>query len=232
MARRGGWCRLEAAQHPCSSAVTTRKTPTGARQRFRCCPCGTLSSSRTWSSRSSSVASARSPPCMRRWPEEQRRERQGAHLSRRAEEGENQRARGGRRLPLRNGGPCHPAHSLARRHGEGAGGGMKRRATIKRFARLHRRSSLVEVDEVDEVWPALGRARGADAQRPLGLRVLTSSSTSEFRPEMLMQRGRRIDDPAPAGGHHRRAACRLKLNDRQALLEMDDAAKRLERSTS
>jgi ATP-dependent Lon protease len=83
-----------------------------------------------------------------------------------------------------------------------------------------------EVDEVEEVW-----------QRSVELEALVRSVHSVFEsfvklnkripPEMLVQVAS-IDDPARLADTIA-VQLSLKLNDRQALLEMDDAAKRLEK---
>ncbi len=102
--------------------------------------------------------------------------------------------------------------------------GMKR-GRVRRF--LDSTSFFTaEVDEVEEVW-----------QRSVELEALVRSVHSVFEsfvklnkripPEMLVQVAS-IDDPARLADTIA-VQLSLKLNDRQALLEMDDAAKRLEK---
>ncbi|HMK71715.1 MAG TPA: LON peptidase substrate-binding domain-containing protein, partial [Myxococcaceae bacterium] len=100
-----------------------------------------------------------------------------------------------------------------------------RRGRIRRFVDTGPYFTA-EVDELEEIW-----------QRSVELEALVRSVHSVFEafvklnkripPEMLVQVAS-IDDPARLADTIA-VQLSLKLNDRQALLEMDDAAKRLEK---
>ena len=100
-----------------------------------------------------------------------------------------------------------------------------RRGRIRRFVESGAYFTA-EIDELEEIW-----------QRSVELEALVRSVHSVFEsfvklnkripPEMLVQVAS-IDDPARLADTIA-VQLSLKLNDRQALLEMDDAAKRLEK---
>jgi ATP-dependent Lon protease len=102
----------------------------------------------------------------------------------------------------------------------------KRRAKVKRFAQTDE-FFLVEVDEIGEGW-----------ERGVEVEALMRSVQSAFemyvklnkkvQPEVLMS-VQTIDDPARLSDTIVANLPTVKLADRQALLEMEDASKRLER---
>ncbi len=102
----------------------------------------------------------------------------------------------------------------------------KRRARIKRFAQTDE-FFLVEIDEIGEAW-----------QRGVEVEALMRSVQAAFemyvklnkkvQPEVLMS-VQTIDDPARLSDTIVANLPTVKLADRQQLLEMDDASKRLER---
>src|SRR5271156_2036415 len=102
----------------------------------------------------------------------------------------------------------------------------KRRAKVKRFAQTDE-FFLVEVDEIGEAW-----------QRGVEVEALIRSVQSAFemyvklnkkvQPEVLMG-VQTIDEPARLSDTIVANLPTIKLADRQQLLEMDDASKRLER---
>src|SRR5580704_4474093 len=102
----------------------------------------------------------------------------------------------------------------------------KRRARVKRFAQTDE-FFLVEVDEIGEAW-----------QRGVEVEALIRSVQAAFemyvklnkkvQPEVLMS-VQTIDDPARLSDQIVANLPTIKLSDRQNLLEMEDASKRLER---
>ncbi|HEY3818908.1 MAG TPA: endopeptidase La [Polyangiaceae bacterium] len=102
----------------------------------------------------------------------------------------------------------------------------KRRARIKRFAQTDE-FFLTEVEEIPEAW-----------QRGVEVEALMRSVQSAFemyvklnkkvQPEVLMS-VQTIDDPARLSDTIVANLPTIKLSDRQQLLEMEDASKRLER---
>src|SRR5271165_3876836 len=102
----------------------------------------------------------------------------------------------------------------------------KRRARIKRFAQTDE-FFLTEVEEIGEAW-----------QRGVEIEALMRSVQSAFemyvklnkkvQPEVLMS-VQTIDDPARLSDTIVANLPTIKLSDRQQLLEMEDASKRLER---
>src|SRR5271165_2306743 len=102
----------------------------------------------------------------------------------------------------------------------------KRRARVKRFAQTDE-FFMVEVEEIAEAW-----------QRGVEVEALMRSVQSTFelyvklnkkiQPEVLMS-VQAIDDPARLADTIVASLSTIKINDRQQLLEMDDAVKRLER---
>ncbi len=102
----------------------------------------------------------------------------------------------------------------------------KRRARIKRFAQTDE-FFLTEIEEIGEAW-----------QRGVEVEALMRSAQSAFemyvklnkkvQPEVLMS-VQTIDDPARLSDTIVANLPTIKLSDRQQLLEMEDASKRLER---
>src|SRR6476660_5707119 len=102
----------------------------------------------------------------------------------------------------------------------------KRRARIKRFAQTDE-FFLVDVDEIAEVWP-----RGVEVEALMrsvqAAFELYVKLNKKVQPEVLMQ-VQTVDDPARLSDTIVANLPTIKLTDRQALLEMEDASKRLER---
>src|SRR6202789_2124763 len=102
----------------------------------------------------------------------------------------------------------------------------KRRARIKRFAQTDE-FFVVEVEEIAEAWP-----RGVEVEALMrsvqGAFEMYVKLNKKVQPEVLMS-VQTIDDPARLSDTIVANLPTVKRSDRQQLLEMEDASKRLER---
>src|SRR3984957_19632157 len=102
----------------------------------------------------------------------------------------------------------------------------KRRARIKRFAQTDE-FFLTEVEEIGEAWQ-----RGVEVEALMrsvqGAFEMYVKLNKKVQPEVLMS-VQTIDDPARLSDTIVANLPTVKLSDRQQLLEMEDASKRLER---
>src|SRR6202789_3428100 len=102
----------------------------------------------------------------------------------------------------------------------------KRRARTKRFAQTDE-FFVVEVEEIAEAWP-----RGVEVEALMrsvqGAFEMYVKLNKKVQPEVLMS-VQTIDDPARLSDTIVANLPTVKLSDRQQLLEMEDASKRLER---
>jgi ATP-dependent Lon protease len=102
----------------------------------------------------------------------------------------------------------------------------KRRAKVKRFAQTDE-FFLVEVDEIPEAW-----TRGVEVEALMrsvqAAFEMYVKLNKKVQPEVLMS-VQAIDDPARLSDTIVANLPTIKLSDRQQLLEMEDASKRLER---
>ncbi len=148
------------------------------------------------------------------------------HPARRADGGEDQRPGRGRHLPGRHARHGRAAAAPARRHGQGAGRGQEARArrcatSIRPSSSWSRpRRSRRSVDEDD-------RDRGADPRSINSTFENYVKLNKKIPPEMIMSVAS-IDDPARLADTIV-AHLGIKLEDKQALLEIENPAERLEK---